>query len=259
MLELKLHQSGAKASPSPDVSLPDTEVWRDEEGVAVAYGGSEAERHWMLLPGVGVYVFGSDAAVEAFPDEAVRPEVVEDGFRRIVLPMALQVLGREVLHASAVLHPAGVVALCAVSGTGKSTLAQALSGRGHPLWADDAVVFELGSEAVRALPLPFTLRLAGERSGPIYEPEPANLAAIALLERAGTGISVERMTPAAAFPAVLTHAYCFTLRDRKRNAAMVESYLELVQRVPVLTVRFPDEVKRVSEIAAAIEQAAGDG
>ncbi len=259
MLELKLHQSGATTSPSPDVSSPDTEVWRDEEGAAVAYGGSEADRHWMLLPGVGVYVFGADAAVEAFPDDAVLPEIVEDGFRRIVLPMALQVLGREVLHASAVQHPAGVVALCAVSGTGKSTLAHALSGRGHRLWADDAVVFELVAKEVRAVPLPFTLRLAGESSGPIHEPERASLAAIALLERAGAGISIERMTPAAAFPAVLTHAYCFTLRNRNRNAAMLESYLELVQRVPVLAVSFPGEAKRVPEIAERIEQAVDDG
>ena len=47
--------------------------------------------------------------------------------------------GWEALHASAVLSPQGVVAFCAGSGTGKSTIARGLSERGYQLCADDAV------------------------------------------------------------------------------------------------------------------------
>jgi hypothetical protein len=258
MLELSVHVSGAPAPPVSDVSARETEVWRDENGVVAAYGGTIDEGHWMLLPGVGVYLFGS-GSVDAYPDDAVDDRVVEDGFRRIVLPMALQVRGHEVLHASGVRHERGVIALTAISGTGKSTLADALNRRGHELWADDAVVFELGPEEVRALPLPFTLRLGAESSQSILEPDPASLAAVVLLDRDGTEIAVDRVTPAAGFPAVLTHAYCFTLRDRERNASMIESYLELVQRVPVLQARYPEDLERVGEVAEAIERAVADG
>ena len=73
--------------------------------------------------------------------------------------MALQVSGREVLHASAVRSPAGVTALCADSETGKSTIAFGLSSRGYPVWADDLVAIEVSDQGGVAISLPFTMRL----------------------------------------------------------------------------------------------------
>jgi hypothetical protein len=116
------------------------QVWRDHEGTVCAAGHTVAGRHWMHVPRIGSFAFGPCAgdAVHVFAEPSARPESVLDTFRRMVLPLALQAQGEEVLHASAVRMLQGVVALCAVSETGKSTLAYALSRRGFPLWADDA-------------------------------------------------------------------------------------------------------------------------
>src|ERR687885_2742131 len=145
---LKLSIASPPATPPRlfEETDPDVEVWRHHDGTVTAYGTSCDGRHWMRMPGVGTFEFrtGSDV-VGAFPEGDADDDLVRDAFRRAVLPMALQVLGREVLHASAVLGPRGVVALCAVSETGKSTVAYGLSRRpGYELWADDAVAFELG-------------------------------------------------------------------------------------------------------------------
>src|ERR671935_59558 len=63
--------------------------------------------------------------------------------------------GREVLHASAVITARGVVAFCAVSTTGKSTIAYQFSRRGYGIWADDALAFDGADRGVTALWLPF--------------------------------------------------------------------------------------------------------
>jgi len=85
----------------------------------------------MHLPGLATFRFDSQSCnVTAFVDSPDCPDSVLDAFRRAVLPMALQARGLEVLHASAVRTPRGVLALCAVAETGKSTLACGLSQRG---------------------------------------------------------------------------------------------------------------------------------
>lgn len=257
---LRLVRAGAKA-PAPPSADASSAVWLDADGRPAAYGGSDAVSHWIELPGVGSFRFGSGQHVTVFPVNGVRDETVEDAFRRIVLPMALQAGGEEVLHASAVVGPAGLVAVCAVSGTGKTTLAYALSRRGHPLWADDAVAFELRGDGVLARPLPFTVRLKGESAtffgdaptDTLYEPEAERLAAILILER-GEVSAVERLETAGAFPRVLEHAYCFDLDESERKRAMMASYLELVARVPVHRVRMQPRFDRLPELLDRLER-----
>jgi hypothetical protein len=268
MLTLELVRAGAPSLPRLDG--PGVETWLDRDGAAAAYGGSVAGRHWMLLPGVGSFLFTSEAeSVEAFPEEGVSDALVEDSFRRIVLPMALQARGIQVLHASGVLGSDGVIALCAVSETGKSTLAYGLGSRSFRLWADDAVAFELGETGVHALPLPFTLRLrpdSAEFFGSNGDDEaelgdPAPLAAICVLERLpwgdGEPVEIEHLEFVDAFPAVLAHAYCFSLRNGDRKRGLVHEYLELVTRVPVYRVRLREGLQRLPEILDAIADTVG--
>lgn len=266
MLTLAVVRASAPALPRIDD--PGVETWLDTDGTPAAYGGSRDGRHWMVLPRVGSFWFSNGSeTVEAYPDESVADEVVADSFRRIVLPMALQARGREVLHASGVLGPHGVVALCAVSETGKTTLAVGLAERGFGLWADDAVAFELREDAVRALPLPFTIRLrpaSAEFFGRDGSAEPelgeeAPLAAICVVERLPDGgpmaVEIEPLDSVEAFPAILTHAYSFSLADDCRKEQMVREYLELVTRVPVLRIRLREGLEGLPQILDAIEQA----
>ena len=268
MLRLTIAGADAPAPLPPDVSDPAATVWRDDAGAVVALGRTVADRHWLHLPRVGAFGFAQSAGgVTAVPEPGVDPGVVEDAFRRMILPLALQAQGREVLHASAVRTPTGVVALCARSGTGKSTIACALGRRGHLLWADDEVCFEAGDSGIEAAPLPFTLRLRpssaaffGHRDTDdrLHEAENREpLAAVFVLERsAGVATRIERLAPADAFPAVLTHGYSFTVDDRERTRAMMRNYLELVDRVPVFRLTFADGLDKLDALVEMIERTA---
>lgn len=263
MLSVTLRRGGRRPC-LPELEDESVTVWRDSEGEIAAFGGTFQSGHWMQIPRIASYLFEvDDSEVLAYPQLAVPDEAVLDGFRRVVLPMALQARGQEVMHASAVLGPDGVVALCAVSETGKSTLAFGLSRRGYELWADDAVAFEVEADSVEASPLPFALRLrpasatyfgvTGEAIT-VEEPSPAPLAAVCVLERvkAEEG-GVERMTSATAFRSLLTHAYCFDPDEPDRKRHMVEAYLGLTQRVPVFHIGVTAGLERLPDLLDTIE------
>lgn len=254
MLELALAPAEASPPVLPAAESEGVEVWRHGDGAVAAYGGRIEDSFWMRLPGVGAFVFGPGEPVLAYAEAGAGTALVEDGFRRTVLPMAVQVLGGEVLHASGVLGSQGAVALCAVSGTGKSTLAYGLGRRGHPLWADDAVAFELEGDAARTTALPFRLQLREPSAaffGDDTDPEVAKvteapLAAICVVERPEAGeTALVSLTSAEAFPSVFAHAYCFSLEDPVRKRRMLDTYLRLIEVVPVFRLRVAQGLERL--------------
>jgi hypothetical protein len=171
-----------------------------------------------------------------------------------VLPNVSLAQGREALHASAVETPAGVVAIAAPSGMGKSTLAIAVAGRGGRLFADDTVVLERTGATIAAHPATphATVPVAGPEApagslGPVLAElgeerwialdeaceEPRELAAVVLLER-GAGQRLEA-EPLAASPLVLA-PYMLGLPDEQeqRAAERFSLYSDLVDAVPLL-------------------------
>jgi len=210
--------------------------------------------------------------VIARPHPSAGRGLVEDAYIRIVLPLALQVQGMEVLHASAVCSPRGVVAFCAESGTGKSTFAAGLGERGYRPWADDAVAVDTSSILVTSARLPFRLRLRpasqaffrSERGaiaasseapwGDAVERMP--VAALCLLRRTdyvGKGVAVERLCASAALSALLAHAYCFSLRDPDRKCSMIRHLVNLATGVPVFEVRIQSGLERLPEVLDDVE------
>lgn len=278
---LKLTIAGADpAAPAlPDAADPDVQVWHDHEGRVCAYGHTVWGTHWMHLPGLASFRFGgSGQGITAIAQAPIKEDRIFDEYRRKVLPMALQARGQEVLHASAVLTPPGVVALCANTKIGKSTTAFGLSQRGWPLWADDTVVLEILDSTIKALPLPFGVRLRPDaaaffnedsasarsldpsRNGTVRtEANPAPLAALLLLKRLsdgfdGASVRIRRFSSAQAFVEVLDHAYYFDVRDIKRKRSMINHYLELVARVPVFEVCFRPGFEAFPDVLDAIDR-----
>jgi hypothetical protein len=211
-----------------------------------------------------MFTFGP-GGVEAVAPEDVATEKIRDAHRRLVLPLALQVLGQEVLHASAVAVEAGAVAFCGSSGTGKSTVAYSLARRGHPPCADDAAAIEFGRRWPELIPLPFALKLRpdsaayyGEDAGPLEVQNPLErrpLAAICVLHREEKGNAVRRLDRAEAFPAVLAHAYSFGLDDESRRRRMMDHYLRLASEVPVFRVDLASDLSTLDDTLDEIEAA----
>lgn len=252
-------------------------VWCDSTGVLGALSHVLDDEHWLHV--LGVASFRLDVtrhAVEAFPCDHVDRETITDEWQSTVWPTLLQIKGAEVLHASAVSTGSGVVAFCAVSGTGKSTLAYALSQRGYWHWADDAVVLDVQPHAVHAAPLPFHTRLRSAsalhfgyardrlRRGRVRrEGRDAKAAlplrAICLLAQVAClpdaqAATIERMPGAEALTGVLEHAVYFSLQDQERKRRMIQQYLGLVRQVPVFTLRFRRGLDLLPQIVQTIEE-----
>lgn len=274
MLKLAITNAAPALTLQTDALDSAAQIWRDSDGNICAYGNTSNGRHWMHLPNLASFCFSSgEQEVKAIAQLPPQPDLITDAYYRSVLPMALQALGTEVLHASGFVANRGVVAFCANSGTGKSTLACGMNRRGYPLWGDDAIAFERSGAGICSIPLPFSLRLQpdavayfGPHPHPVArvdrqsncEDERLPLSALVVLRRTEmAGHSVvesARLTPNQGFLKVLAHAYCFSLVDLKRKCLMITNYIELVTRVPVYEVTFEGGVKNVPAILDCVEQ-----
>lgn len=264
MLELCVEPGLGSPGQTVGENEPGLEVWRDAEGRVCAYGGRRDRAYWLRVPSVGEYILEPGRGpVIAAAEPGVAHADVEEAFRRIVTPLAMQALGDEVMHASASLTPTGVVGFCGTSGAGKSSLAYALTRKGLPVFADDALVVRTAGRAVEVSAPPFRLSLreptarffglAPGLQGEGARSEPAPLRGLVVLERAKVrSYEITSLSPADAFPALLEHAYCFTLSQPERTRAMVASYLEIASGIPVLRLRFAPSLEELPALAQAL-------
>jgi hypothetical protein len=253
----RLILAAADTAP-PAVPPPERQgvhVWRNKRGGVVATGFTDGGVHWMHWPYLAAYRFApGESAITAYPAPNAPLDVLEDTYRRSVVPMALQALGYEALHASASLMPAGVVGFFAASETGKSTVAYGLAQRGFPQWGDDSLLFEPSARPFRSRRLPFDIRLRPRSSAffdqresldepdAILLPEAAPIAALCLLTRgdlpAAAPVDVHVLDPVRSFSWLIAHAHCFNPHDDGRRASMLEHYLDLTALVPVYEIVF---------------------
>jgi hypothetical protein len=209
--------------------------------------------------------------VVVFPAPGAPTQVVEEYFRRWILPVAVQAHGLEVLHASAVVTASGVVGFSAASEAGKSTLAYGLGRRGYRVWTDDALAFDVDEKGAETLPLPFRLRLrpaSAEHFGlearvggtivaeaDADHEERERVAALFLLERRSGGpASVERVGPLEAFPALLEGSYHFGLEEGGQKRALLARYLALATRVPIFRLKLATGLGHLDAALDAVEE-----
>jgi hypothetical protein len=267
MARLTVLDVGAPAPPHPERGAPGVFTWLSLDGTLWGHAYRAGDEQWLALPHVGRFRFGAvDGEAVAIPDPGVDHATVVDVYRRCVLPLALHAHGAEVLHASGVVIAGQAVALCARAQTGKSTLAFALSLRGHEVWADDAVVFEIESSEAVVMAQPFYLRLrpsaqaffgeaaAGTTNGEGSElPDRLPLGAVVLLERVDDDIELRRLPPAEALAAALEHAYSYDVADPARLRQMIETYTRLVASTPTWRLRFRPGFDAIGEVVDAVE------
>ena len=264
-LELRLHLAGPDDSPPPPPlrpPLPAVDCWRDNAGDVCAYTYEHAGQFFMDWPAVARFCFdGAGHFVRAWPREGVALASVERVHRRAVVPAALQCLGHETLHASAVRLSQGVVGFCGQAGAGKSTLAMACTWPDAEQWADDTLVMEVGSGRVKAIPIAYDVALRqpsiahfGDRAERVRVIQasggPAPLRALFLIDRASAASPlVLALDPTVALQALLPHACAFSMTDMGRRRLMVEQYLALVDLVPVYQLSYPSTFECLPDVA----------
>jgi energy-coupling factor transporter ATP-binding protein EcfA2 len=247
-----------------DVDGPLTR-WEANDGI-VLLGYRVDGIGWIAIPGIAAFRFDEAGNVAASPNGGSQQEI-HDAWVRSVLPLVVQARGTQVLHASAVLRKGGVLALCGTSTAGKSTLAAALMQRGHRVIADDALGFVVADGSAYALTMPFRLRLrpasaAHLGSDPLASHgdggEQHPLAEIVLLEPHAADANSPRselVPPSEAVGALMPHAYCFALEERKGE--LVRAYASLTASVPVRRLSFPQTLERLEETVDHFERRLG--
>jgi len=228
------------------------QVWRTEDGEAIAYAFRREGQYWMHWPSFATYAIARDDAIGiAYPGTQSSSTAVRDLFYRSVLPLALQDRGFEALHASSVLTPAGIVAFAGPSTAGKSTLAFGLSQRGYHQWSDDALVIRVVEGRPEAVPLPFSARLRpnaptlARSDGEIAPDErvPTGIAAIFFLNPvneigSGHGTTVRPVGGGEAMQRLLMNAYELDPSHAERRADMLATYLDVASTVPIFELSF---------------------
>jgi hypothetical protein len=267
-----IREAGTCEVPVLDDSAP--EIWRDNNDAVCARGTILDGDAWMDIPGIATFRFApEDRKVTAYALPEVDLDRIRDTYYRAALPHALNFFGHEVLHASAVRTGRGVIAFCAISETGKSTTAAGLKLRGYPMWADDAVGFEVGegNQVAETFFLPFRLRLwpcsaeflrhtekfegwpdadsTGQVSAPL-----AALCALTRTDQPSRTVEIRSLSSTEAFTAIVPHAYCFTLSDLARKRRMMQHYMDLVARTPTFAVSIASGMQRLPEVLDAIEE-----
>ena len=249
----------------------------DGDGLPSAYGWRREGEIGLDVPEVATFRLRAGGhSLTAIPAEPVVSEAVMDAYYGTALPLVVQaVRGLEVLHGSAV-APASAsraAAFCGITESGKSTVAYGLAKRGYGQWADDAVAFRVdGLHSATAVGLPFTVKLRETSSAYFgassealevveeFEWKQARLAAVFLLQPIRQGdpgeraVAVERLVPVEAFRALLPNAFRFQPQSRERKRQTLDSYLDLVASVPVLSTRFPDDLDRLPELLDELER-----
>jgi len=227
----------------------------------------------MQWDGFATYVFSEVGNVRAKPLQLGIDTAIQEVFARGVLPVVMLARGCEALHASAVKVSAGIIALCGVSGTGKSTTALALahSGLGH--YADDTLVFRFVGDRPVVVRLPFQARADGlgqragrtpaTRVGTLTEaPCEGPLYRIYHLRR-DTGVDpfspvFVPVEPADRFPLLLTHAHPFDMGTAERRRTFLTNLMTLARVVEVWECRFAPDLRALPSLAAAIRRHASE-
>ncbi len=263
--------------PGYDLDEDGIDAWFDVSGKLYAWSGTEGSKHWIYWNKLARFVFDNQATfVTAYALPSAGHDLINEIYFHSILPLALHARGFEVLHASAVQAPGGVIAFCAASGVGKSSTAYALHRRGYSVWADDAVAFQMLDGSPLSVPVPFDLRLfpdqltalkgqsfttsargAPERAahpGPQSQP----LRAICLLNRQNSletelNIRLETLSQRAAFSELMPHAYTFERRNPTRTRKMLMNYLDLVSGVPIYRISYLSSLELLAGLLDEIE------
>jgi hypothetical protein len=198
------------------------------------------------------------------------------------LSYAMVRLGREPLHATAVLTEQGVVAFVGESGRGKSTLGALFVRHGCRLVTDDMLVLTHERDGCMAHPGPPRIklyrdiadRIFGEAScGVAMNPQtdklimpladdqvvrqPAAISALYLIrdnhDRSRPPRPfIRQLSPASAFPEILAATAGHYARERDRLTRQFEFVRRLVEHVPIKTLSYPRDKDSMSSLRDAV-------
>jgi hypothetical protein len=227
----------------------------------------------------GAYLIRNGNEIIIQPSPNVAEQVIRLGVLGPALSMLLHQRGLLVLHGSAMLVDGQAIACLGNSGDGKSTMAAALTRRGHSLVADDLAVVDFDSDQVPfLLPgfpqlklWPEAVTVLGDNPDDLARLHPAmekrarrigneNFSAdilplrrIYVLQEADT-LGIELLSRQQAFIELVRYSHNALLLDQTGSAAHhFQQCTQLVRQVRVCRLNRPRDLTLLPEVAHCIE------
>jgi hypothetical protein len=257
------------------------EAWDVREtDVAV---GSDPDAYYLRYE--GEVTFRVDRSGREIACEIVPPtddETVEQLFVDQIFPLILHALGRQTLHAGAVVVGGGVVAFVGDTGLGKSTLASSVATeQGARIFCDDCLAITIEGDRALAFPSYASTRLWPESADALFaargvlpratprtekrrlhlswDGAPLPLRRIHLLERSDGPVTITRLGRAAAIGAILRHLNRLDGLDRERLVGEMDFLEALVTRVPVSRLAYRRDFADLPAVHRAILDDVAEG
>jgi hypothetical protein len=274
------------ARPQAALASASYQEWRTGDGEILATFHRRPEGCVVrYLDRADFFLTNGSELVCCMPIGGVSEQVIRFLFANQIVPLLQNRAGKLVLHASAVACSAHAFGFLGKSGRGKSTLAAAFARAGYPFLSDDGLVAERDGAGFLVWPSNPNLGLwhdsaaavFGRRDPPSQENEreklrieasvespfqtrPLGLRAIYVL---GPGtvdsVAIEALAPAAAFSAMLQHAFILDIEDRVRMRLQWRQMGELAERVPCFALDYPRRYDALPAVLEAVIDHAGMG
>lgn len=195
-----------------------------------------------------------------------------------VLPRLAAHDGALVVHAGAVRHPAGAIAILGESGVGKSTLVGSLGAVSQPILSDDALIVAPGAAGATARAVYPGLRLLPDSIAALFPgaigTDPVAdyteklrlrvdgvtdggthpLGLLVFLDPPGDGdtIALRPMTVSQTCMGLIANSFALDPTDRARAAARMAQAGAVANRVTSVALSYPRDYARLAEVRAAI-------
>jgi hypothetical protein len=211
-------------------------------------------------------------------------EIINHLLLNQVIPLVINLKGKEALHASGVLTSWGVIAFAGNPGSGKSTIAGSFFKTGNSLMGDDCVPLVEQSQNIYAVPAYPELRLRGDSlgwffgnvgdlgSGPHYKikervsiERDAKLfcTEIQPLKRVYTitnlfeskdknDIIIERLSPLKSLMELIKYTFKLDITDHNMLKRQLDFLKKVVSTVPVRRLTFPRDFNLLPAVREAI-------
>lgn len=216
-----------------------------------------------------------------YPEPHTPPETVRHLLLDQVIPLVLNLRGKEALHASAVITPHGACAFMGEAGWGKSTLAGSFLSSGCSALSDDCLALETDEERVLGVPSYPGLRLPRDAATTLCGDTRSSLAVAHYTEkrRVGSGapgpdapvplkglyvlhppsgqeeeagIKIDPLPPRESFMELVRYTFRLDITDRAMLARQFLFCARVISRIPVRRLTYPRDFSLLPAVQEAI-------
>lgn len=151
------------------MTMPSGEPWLSCGAVTTGTRSTSGDGYLLRFPELADFLVdarGREITCQAW--SGTEPETLRHLLLNQVLPLILNLRGRDALHATAILTPDGVCAFAGQAGAGKSTLAASFLLAGYPVIGDDCLLLDERDTRVVAIPAYPGIRLWEDALAALY-------------------------------------------------------------------------------------------